>query len=247
LLDGREERVEIGVEDPRLGHEHSCAWDRVSGELQCGVAEDGDSTQRARHWDDAYATRGGEGVSWYQPSPRVSLELTDVLGVPREAAVIDVGGGASRLVDELVGRGFSDVTVLDVSVMALGEVERRLPADAGVAVLQADVLEWHAPRRYDLWHDRAALHFLVDDGDRGRYLEALQAGLAPGGAVIVGAFAPDAPEQCSGLPVRRYSADDLAELLGSTFELAESRREEHVTPFGAIQPFTWVAGRLGAT
>lgn len=209
------------------------------------MAQDGGSTRRARHWDDAYATRGSDGVSWYQASPRVSLELIDLLGVPREAAAIDIGGGASRLADELIGRGFSDVTVLDVSVTALAEVERRLSGVAALTVLQADVLDWHAPRRYDLWHDRAVFHFLVDDDDRGRYLEALRGSLAPGGALIVGAFAPDAPEQCSGLPVCRYSVDGLAEALGSTFELAESRREEHVTPRGPIQPFTWVAGRLG--
>lgn len=112
--------------------------------------------------------------------------------------------------------------------------------------VHADVLEWSPDRAFGLWHDRAVFHFLVDESDRRRYLEALRRSLEPGGAVVVGAFAPDGPDRCSGLPVERYSADDLVELLGSDFEVVAVRREEHVTPRGAIQPFTWLAGRLGA-
>ena len=111
--------------------------------------------------------------------------------------------------------------------------------------VRADVLEWQPDRSYGLWHDRAVLHFLVVDDERDRYLETLRRALAPGGALIVGTFAVDGPETCSGLPVRRYSTDELIAALGGSFELVESRREEHVTPRGAAQPFTWVAGRLG--
>ncbi|HUG64997.1 MAG TPA: hypothetical protein VMK83_07250 [Gaiellaceae bacterium] len=110
--------------------------------------------------------------------------------------------------------------------------------------VQADVLEWVPDRRYDLWHDRAGYHFLVDDGQRQQYLRTLSAAVGRGGGVIVGTFAADGPEVCSGLPVRRYSADDLRVALGDRFEVVATRREEHVTPGGTVQPFTWVAGAL---
>ncbi len=197
----------------------------------------------SRHWDFAYTERGVEGVSWYQPVPQTSLELIEALEIPHEAGVIDIGGGASLLADCLVERQFSDVTVLDVSESALGEVQSRL-RDSPVIRLRADVRDWDPPRRYDLWHDRALFHFLVTDADRSRYLETLRAATSPGGFLIVATFAPDGPEVCSGLPVARYSSDDLSHSLGPMFEPLETRREVHTTPRGSAQPFTWVAGRI---
>lgn len=202
--------------------------------------------ERAEHWDAAYETRGVEGVSWYQPLPAVSLELVEALRVPPTAAVIDVGGGASTLGDHLVERGFSDVTVLDVSGPALDASRRRIGDDAGVSFLRADLLDWRPKRTYDLWHDRAVYHFLVAEEDRQAYLRALRSALARGGYVIVATFAVDGPPTCSGLPVSRYSVDALVETFGGSFEELESRREEHTTPRGSIQPFTWVAGRMRA-
>jgi SAM-dependent methyltransferase len=201
---------------------------------------------RADHWDAAYSTRGVEGVSWYQAVPETSLELVDALDIRRDAAVIDVGGGAAFLVDELLTRGYRDVTVLDLSASALEATRRRLPPDASVQFVQADLLEWDPDRRYDLWHDRAVFHFLVSASDRDRYLATLKRAVEPGGKVIVGTFAEDGPEMCSGLPVSRYSASDLAAALGDAFDVLETRRERHVTPRGAVQPFTWVAGVLSA-
>lgn len=203
----------------------------------------GESSERERHWDAAYGSAGPSEVSWYQPRPSVSLELVGALGVAPEAPVIDVGGGTSTLADELLGRDFSDVTVLDVSRVALDAVRRRL-AGLPVELVHADVLRWRPRRSYGLWHDRAVLHFLVAHADRRRYLDRLQEAVRPEGFVIVGTFAPDAPPRCSGLPVARYAPDELASLLGERFELLEVRREEHVTPRGTVQPFTWVAGRL---
>jgi SAM-dependent methyltransferase len=199
----------------------------------------------ADHWDAAYSTRGVEGMSWYQAVPGVSLELIDTLDVPLDAAVIDVGGGASFLVDELLARGYSDVTVLDLSGVALEAVRRRLPAEASVRFVHADLLEWEPDRRYDLWHDRAAFHFLVAASDRDRYVATLRRAVKPGGKVIVGTFAKDGPKMCSGLPVNRYSAAGLEAALGDAYDVLETRREGHVTPRGAVQPFTWVAGPFG--
>lgn len=198
----------------------------------------------SEHWDDAFGTRGPDDVSWFEPEPRTSLELIDALGVPPAAAVVDVGAGAALLVDRLVERGFSDLTVVDISAVALERVRERLPETAPVELLHADLLTWRPRRRFDLWHDRAVLHFLVDDDLRDVYVDVLRAALEPAGAVVIAAFAPDAPDRCSGLPVRRHSVEDLAALLGAGFELVEERREEHVTPRGAVQPLTWVAGRL---
>lgn len=201
-----------------------------------------DVEERARHWEATYRARGHEGVSWYQPSPAVSLELIEALGVPLESAVIDVGGGASLLADQLLEHGFRDVTVLDISASALEAVGRRL----GVAVhlIHGDLLHWRPARSYDLWHDRAVFHFLVVEDEQRRYLERLHEAVRPGGFVVLGTFAPNAPRTCSGLPVARYSRDDLDGLLGPRFELVVERRERHTTPGGVVQPFTWVAGRI---
>jgi trans-aconitate methyltransferase len=204
-----------------------------------------DQEDRAQHWESAYTARGVEGVSWYEPSPAQSLKLVEALDVMRDARVIDVGGGASRLVDELAGGGFTDLTVLDISASALEKVRERLH-DPRIRLLRADLLEWEPPREYDLWHDRAVFHFLVDDADRQRYLATLRRAVARGGAVVIATFAPDGPEVCSGLPVRRYSAEELVALLGDDFELQRDFREQHTTPHGLRQPFTWIAGRIRA-
>jgi 2-polyprenyl-3-methyl-5-hydroxy-6-metoxy-1,4-benzoquinol methylase len=172
------------------------------------------------------------------------MELIEMLGVSTDDAVIDVGGGASLLVDSLIGRGWSDVTVLDISHTALEAARERLGSDAPVTWLDQDLLTWSPERHYGLWHDRAVFHFLVDAAERETYLRVLRAAVAPGGSVILATFASDGPEYCSGLPVVRYSAEDLATILaGTDFEVVESRCEEHTTPGGAVQPFTWVAGR----
>jgi hypothetical protein len=202
------------------------------------------SSERASFWDEAYARRGFESVSWYQSAPTTSLELIEALGVGASVPVVDVGGGASPLVDRLVERGFVDLTVLDVAQAALEEAGRRVGRRVPVHWLREDVLEWRPARRYGLWHDRAVFHFLVDEADRARYLEVLSAAIEDGGALVMATFADDGPEHCSGLPVARYSADELVALLGERFVTTSTRREIHTTPAGATQPFTWVAGRI---
>jgi SAM-dependent methyltransferase len=202
-----------------------------------------DRPDLARHWDHAYRRRGSQAVSWYQPTPTISLELIGSLGVVRSDPLVDVGGGASTLVDALVVDGFEDVTVLDVSGVALDEARRRVGDAPGVHWVLGDVAAWLPELRYRLWHDRAVFHFLVEDDDRAGYLATLRAGLAPGGALILATFAPDGPPTCSGLPVARYSVDELAGVIGTGFVVEATRTESHTTPDGTDQPFTWVAAR----
>ena len=198
----------------------------------------------AASWDATYQTLGAEGVSWFQFEPAVPLELIEATGVDHDAAIIDVGGGASVLVDHLVGRGFSDVSVLDVSAVALGEAQARLGPGAPVKWLREDLLAFGPSRRYDIGHDRAVFHFLVDQADREKYRNILMASLAPGGHIVIGTFAEDGPEQCSGLPVARYADHALANVLGAGFLIRETRRELHTTPSGGTQPFTWLVATL---
>ena len=199
---------------------------------------------RRLHWDRVFEERGPAGVSWYERSPRMSLEMIGLTGAGPQEAVVDVGGGASPLAGALVARGFGDVTVLDLSEVALLTARARLdPAGAGVRWVHADVLDWTANRTYGLWHDRAVFHFLVDADDRERYLATTRSAVRPGGHVVVGTFAEDGPATCSGLPVARYGTQALVDAFGAEFALVGARRHEHRTPGGSVQPFTWVAMR----
>lgn len=195
------------------------------------------------HWNDRYQTIGAQAVSWYEARPATSLELLEAAGMTSESSVIDVGGGASTLVDHLIAAGLDDVTVLDLSDAALEVARTRLGDPPAVTWIQADITTWQPTRRWNLWHDRAVLHFLIEDDARASYRDALRQALAPDGAFVIGTFAEDGPTQCSALPVRRHSPSDLAELLGDV-EIVEQRRHIHHTPGDADQPFNWIAGRL---
>lgn len=198
----------------------------------------------ASHWDAVYA-RGETTRSWYQVHADHSLAMLERCGVTPDNSVIDVGGGASTLVDDLLGRGYRDLTVLDISGAGLQAAQRRLGgAAARVDWMVADLLTWQPQRTYRVWHDRAVLHFLTTDQARQQYLAALDAATGPGAVAVIATFAPDGPERCSGLPVIRYGPHDLAGLLGGAgWSPIADDREEHATPTGAIQPFSWVALR----
>lgn len=199
----------------------------------------------AAHWDDAYAT-GDEERSWTQAQPARSIAALHRIGASRDAPIIDVGGGSSRLAAALIGEGFTDVTVLDVSGAALELARGRMGEDAArVRWLAADLLDWVPTRRYAVWHDRAVLHFFVEDDRRDRYAATLRAALAPGAHAVIATFGPGGPAECSGLPVRRYAADDVLALLGEEFSLVHADTETHRTPGGAPQEFTWVIARRG--
>lgn len=199
------------------------------------------------HWERVYSAKAADAVSWYQPTPASSLNVLERHGVPASAALIDVGGGASSLVDHLLDRGWTDLAVLDLADSALAVSRDRLGPRAGqVEWLVADITRWRPGRRFDVWHDRAVFHFLTEAADREAYRSALLTGLNPGGWLIMATFAPDGPERCSGLPVRRYDAAGLAAELGPGFDLAETWREVHVTPGGAEQKFNWAVFRKSA-
>jgi hypothetical protein len=197
----------------------------------------------AEHWDSAYA-HGERTRSWFQQYPGASLRMLDAAGVTSQDSVIDIGGGASLLVDSLLERGHKDLTVLDVSAAALHITQRRLgPTEQGVEWIVSDLLTWNPQRAYAVWHDRAVLHFITADPDKQRYLTTLSAATKPGSVAVFGCFARDGPQSCSGLPVARYSTDDLATSLGDDWTLVATEREEHHTPAGGVQPFTWAAFR----
>jgi trans-aconitate methyltransferase len=205
-----------------------------------------DIANRRAHWENVYSTKRENEVSWFQDSAALSLELIESVGATARSAVIDIGGGASRLVDSLVARGFERVTVLDLSSSALSAAKARLGERAAkVNWVVADVTTWEPPHAYDVWHDRAAFHFLTEPADRAAYVDRLRRSLRPGGHAIIATFAPDGPERCSGLPVMRYDAASLSETLGLAFELVGSRRHGHTTPRGATQRFQFSVFRFG--
>lgn len=197
--------------------------------------------QDKTHWERVYTEKSAEAVSWYQEHAASSVALVHRTGVATTSAIIDVGGGASTLVDDLLAEGFSDITVLDLSAASLKVAQDRLGARAAaVAWLEADITRVSLPaHRFDLWHDRAVFHFLTEPADRARYLEAVNRAVKPGGFVIVGTFAEDGPERCSGLPVKRYNVEGLHDTFGAEYQLLGHAKEDHQTPFGTVQKFIY--------
>lgn len=195
------------------------------------------------HWEEVYAAKAETAVSWYQPHSLKSLTFI-AAAADTKAPIVDVGGGASTLVDDLVGRGYSDVTVLDMAEAALTRSKARLGAwAAGVSWIVADITRWVPARRYRVWHDRAVFHFLTGRDAQDAYIAALEAGTEAGTTVIMATFAEDGPERCSGLAVQRYSPQSLAARLGSSFLLTDHALEAHVTPWGAKQSFSYAVFR----
>ena len=195
-----------------------------------------------RHWEQVYATRPSDEVSWYQPRPERSLQLIRDAGVTVETPIIDVGGGASTLVDHLLDEGYRDITVLDIAASAFGHSRARLgPRVDDVEWIIGDVTRFKAQRSYGLWHDRAVLHFLTAADDRDRYVQVLEQALAPRAHLVLSTFGPQGPLKCSGLDVRRYDVEMVTELLGDLFELRSDTLETHSTPSGSTQQFLYTS------
>lgn len=197
-----------------------------------------DAASRRTHWQGSYTAKGEREVSWFQDSPQPSLDLIAQVASSPAAAIVDLGGGASRLADALLERGFQSITVVDLSEAALATAKARI-GDAGERIcwITADVTAWEPPQAYDVWHDRATFHFLTEEADRTAYLSRLTKSLKPGGHAVIATFAPDGPERCSGLPVVRYDADSLARTLGPAFVTVSTQRHTHRTPWDAPQQF----------
>lgn len=197
-----------------------------------------EAMDRQAHWQRVYESKDEGEVSWFQERPASSLDLIVRSGIDKSAAIIDVGGGASRLVDHLLDAGYVDVTVLDIADAALAKTRARLGARAeAVGWHAADITEWTPPRHFDLWHDRAVFHFLTEATDRKAYVATMAAAVRVGGQAIIGTFALDGPERCSGMPIRRYDADSLMAEFGQDYRLVETQTEDHVTPGGTVQKF----------
>jgi len=195
---------------------------------------------RQEHWDQAYEAKGPQGVSWYQRRPEISLRLIAESGVDRRAGVIDIGGGTSTLVDELLDAGYAPLAVLDVSARALEEARARLGARAAeVQWIEQDVTTFAPTHRFGVWHDRAAFHFLTDARERRLYVASMRRALVPRGAVVLATFAMDGPTKCSGLDVVRYDEAGMLAELGPEFVLEDVRREVHQTPWGSEQRFVY--------
>ncbi len=194
---------------------------------------------RKSHWEEVYSTKATNTVSWYQEHSELSLKLIHQTNLSKTASIIDVGGGASTLVDDLVKLGYSDISVLDISKAALDLAKARVPSEC-IHWLEGDITTIDLPEnRYDIWHDRAVFHFLTTSEDRQKYVGLLKKTLRSKGHIIMATFSETGPEKCSGLEVRRYSAEKLQEELGGDFKLIETHFETHRTPFNTDQSFIY--------
>ncbi|HUY07701.1 MAG TPA: class I SAM-dependent methyltransferase [Acidimicrobiales bacterium] len=198
-------------------------------------------------WESTYQSKADSERSWTQKVPRESLQLIDQLALKLDDPIIDIGAGSSALVDSLISRLHTDITVLDISSTAIAESRARIETTYGkntaVHWIIADIAIFSPDRSYALWHDRAVFHFLIDRSDQQRYVQCATRAVRPGGSLIIATFSPEGPEMCSGFPVHRWSAGELGGLFAPDFGVIESFERDHQTPWGSMQPFTWVLMR----
>ena len=194
------------------------------------------------YWNEIFETKSPNEVSWTQEIPETSLQFIHSCKLPQTAAIIDVGGGDSKLVDFLLAEGFENISVLDISEKALEKAKKRLGEKAGkVAWIVTDITEFKSSQTFDLWHDRAAFHFLTSDVQIAKYLEIAAQYIKSGGFLVIGTFSPDGPTKCSGLEIKQYNEDALTQQFEAYFTKINCRREDHKTPFGTIQNFQFCA------
>jgi len=193
-----------------------------------------------QHWEKVFETKADTEKSWFQPYPQTSVQFIKELNIPKDAAIIDVGGGDSYLADVLLQEGYLDITVLDISAKALQNAQKRLGKNAvKVKWVESDVLQFHPDKKYDCWHDRAVFHFVTDNKEINAYKKQIAGSVKEEGKLIVGTFSEKGPEKCSGLPVHRYSQQQLTDTLSSNFQKIKCIEETHQTPFKTTQSFTF--------
>ena len=192
------------------------------------------------HWEEIYRTKKTKELSWYQATPKISLDFLNELHIPKTATIIDVGGGDSCLVDLLLGKGYTNITVLDISEAAILRAKKRLGKDAEkVNWIISDIKELSSERRFDFWHDRATFHFLTNKKDIQQYLSVAEKHIAKNGRMVIGTFSKQGPEKCSGLPVKQYSEAGLSTLQKNWFKKIKCISEDHITPFNKVQRFLY--------
>ena len=197
-----------------------------------------DTNERKKHWEKVYATKKLEEVGWYQPTPKTSLDLIGSSNVPLDAKIIDIGGGDSLLVDHLLDRGYRNITVLDISETSLEKAKKRLGVRAEqVKWIVADVTKFKPTETYDIWHDRAAFHFLLEDAEVVSYLHSALLGIVPNGLMILGTFSDQGPKKCSGLDVKQYGEIELTQVVNKDFQKIKCLKMDHKTPSGNLQNF----------
>jgi trans-aconitate methyltransferase len=197
-------------------------------------------SERKTHWEKVYDSNSPREVSWYQNEPTLSMRLIDHTQIANDAPIIDVGGGTSKLVDNLLDADYSNISVLDISDSALQHARKRLADKAAeIEWYNEDITGFNPPHRFALWHDRAVFHFLTSQDDRNKYLNVLKQSLEPGGHVIIMTFAVGGPQKCSGLEIMQYDEEKLMVEFGQEFELLETGHQGHVTPAGSEQKFAW--------
>jgi len=199
---------------------------------------------RKNHWENIYETKSLEEVSWYQPTPETSLEFIQNLSLEKDASIIDIGGGDSFLVDHLLESGYTNITVLDISEKAIERAKERLGKNAEkVKWIVSDITKFEPAEKYDIWHDRAAFHFLTDDNDISAYLEIAGKAVKQNGRLFIGTFSENGPKKCSGIEIRQYSEDSLSETFGSEFRKINCFTVDHKTPFDTVQNFIFCSFR----
>ena len=201
-------------------------------------------SDKTKHWEGIYSAKKLTEVSWYQAKPETSLGLIESVNPPKSAAIIDIGGGDSLLIDHLLEMGFSDLTVLDISETALKRAKERLgEKSADVNWIASDVAQFSSPKQFDVWHDRAAFHFLTSEEDKSAYIKNASSQIKKGGHLILGTFSENGPKKCSGIEIKQYSIKSLSELFADAFKLIDGFNIDHTTPTGAVQNFVFCVMR----
>ena len=195
--------------------------------------------ERKEHWENVFSTKTEKEVSWYQESPKTSLDIVTKLNIPKDAKIIDIGGGDSYLIDEFLNLGYTNLYLLDISSKAIERIKNRLGAKAKnkVTFIVSDILDFHPDVTFDLWHDRASFHFLTEENQIAKYAELVASAVTKSGNLIIGTFSENGPKKCSGLDITQYDETKLKAVFERDFELLDSFTEDHRTPFGTIQNF----------